>query len=297
MREADSQSVNGALEDSSKIVSPSVWHGAVKLCYDYTPAKTRLVSAWHQAPLKVQRAFYPEAEGICHTVLIHTAGGMAGGDCLTYKISLGPQARAVLTTAAASKIYRMPAQGAEQKIEIDLAEGACLEWLPQETIVFNQARYRQSLKVNLAPGAGWLGWDIYRFGRTASGEQFLEGQWRSHAEVWQSGVPLWIDRQWLPGGRPCLDHPHGLDGYPVVGTLAWVGQPVEPDFVKTLRSRWVDSGNTLGEVGVTRLQQGVVCRYRGPSTQDVRHWFTQVWHDVRSYALGQSACLPRVWQL
>jgi urease accessory protein len=227
-------------------------------------------------------------------VLIHTAGGVAGGDRLSADISLEPQAHAVLTTAAASKVYRMPTQGAEQIITADLGEGACLEWLPQETILFNQARFNQHVRVNLAPGARWLGWDICRFGRTACGEKFLEGEWRSHTEVRQLGVPLWVDRQWLSGGQPRLDHPHGLGGYPVVGTLAWVGQSVEPELVKRLRSCWTSDP---GEAGVTRLQQGVVCRYRGPSTHDVREWFTQVWNEVRSYALGQPACLPRVWQL
>ncbi len=270
------------------------WQGSITLRYDCPDLKTRLISTWNQAPLKVQRPFYPES-GTCHTVLIHTAGGMAGGDRLTYDIALAPKAHVVLTTAAASKIYRMPAQGAEQVITLDIAEDACLEWLPQETIVFNQAKFKQTLKVNLASGAKWLGWDVYRFGRTARGEQFLEGQWRSHTEVWQSGVPLWIDRQYLPGGQPSLEHPHGLGGYPVVGTLVWVGQSVEKDLIETLRSRWPQ--DKLGEVGVTRIQQGLVCRYRGPSTHDVREWFTQVWNDVRSYALGQPACPSRVWQL
>ena len=274
---------------------PAGWTGGATLRFDCPDdARTRLASSWHQAPLKVQRALYPESAGICHAVLLHTAGGMVGGDRLRIDISLAPKARVVLTTAAASKIYRMPTLEARQKVAITVAAGACLEWLPQETILFNQARFRQNLKVQLEPGGSWLGWDIYRFGRTARGETFESGEWRSRTEVWQSGIPLWIDRQWLPGRTECLEHPHGLGGYPVVGTFAWVGQAVEPELVSLLRSRW---SGACGEVGVTRLNRGVVCRYRGPSTQDVRQWFTQVWADVRSYALGQSACLPRVWQL
>lgn len=293
--------VQGGFTSQQSPVHAPAWSGAVKLHYDYDSSRTRLVSSWHQAPLKVQRAFYPEAKGVCHTVLIHTAGGMAGGDTLSYGISLGPHARAVLTTAAAGKIYRMPTQSALQQINISVAAGACLEWLPQETILFNQANFKQTVKVDLAPGAGWLGWDIYRFGRTARGERFLQGEWRSQTEVWQSGIPIWIDRQWLPGDRQFLDHPHALGGYPVVGTLVWIGQSVTTDLVKILRSRWSEcchrNRDSQSEAGVTRLQQGVVCRYRGQSTQEVRDWFMQAWSDVRSYALGQSACLPRVWQL
>jgi urease accessory protein len=272
------------------------WHGSVRLQYDRVQAKTRLASAWYQAPLKVQRPFYPESDSICHTVLIHTAGGMVDGDRLCYQVNLAPEAHAVITTAAASKVYRNPEQGTEQVIELNLEPGAFLEWFPQETILFNAAQFKQTLRVNLAPGARWLGWDIYRFGRTARGERFLEGQWRSHTEVWRGGVPLWIDRQQLPGNAQILDHPHGLNRCSVVGTLAWLGQSVERELIQALRSRWTQA-NFPGEVGITRLQQGLLCRYRGHSTADVRQWFTQVWNDVRFYALGQIACPPRVWQI
>lgn len=272
------------------------WQGAVDLHYEYADAKTRLVKVWHQAPLKVQRPFYPEGPDICHTVLIHTAGGMVGGDRLKYRLTVAPQAHAVMTTAAASKIYGTQVKLTEQVINLDIAENASVEWLPQETILFNQAQFKQTLKVNLAPHAGWLGWDIYRFGRTARGERFVEGQWRSQTEVWRGGVPLWIDRQWLPASPSILDHPHGLNQCPVVGTFAWIGKEVDRDFVQQLRALWMQLGLS-GEVGVTRVQEGVICRYRGQSTAEVRQWFTQVWHLVRFYALGQPACPVRVWQL
>jgi urease accessory protein len=280
---------------SSKAVA-NQWEGTVTLHYDRVGDKTRLAKVWHQAPLKVQRPFYPEAPGICHTILIHTAGGMVGGDRLIYHLTLAPQTHAVVTTAAASKIYCAQDKITEQVIEIDIAEQAYLEWLPQETIVFNQAKFKQSLKVNLGPKASWLGWDIYRFGRTARGERFVEGDWRSHTEVWRAGVPLWIDRQWLPASQQMIDHPHGLNQCSVVGTLAWMGQEVDRDFVQQLRELWTNLG-LEGEIGVTRVQQGFICRYRGQSTSEVRQWFTQVWNHVRFYASGQPACPVRVWQL
>jgi urease accessory protein len=272
------------------------WEGTVVLAYDRVQDKTRLAQVWHQAPLKVQRPFYPEAPSICHTILIHTAGGMLGGDRLIYRLTLATGSHAVVTTAAASKVYCAQAKTTEQVIEIDIAENACLEWLPQETIVFDRAQFKQTLKVNLEPNATWLGWDIYRFGRTARGERFVEGEWRSHTEVWQAGVPLWIDRQWLPASQQMIDHPHGLNGYPVVGTFAWIGQTVDREFMQALRDLWT-SLRLQGEIGVTRVQKGFICRYRGQSTAEVRQWFTQVWNHVRFYALGQPACPVRVWQV
>jgi len=65
---------------------------------------------------------------------------------------------------------------------------ACLEWLPKETIVFNGAIYRQDLRIELSPGARWLGWEITRLGRSAR-RKVLQGEWRSHTEIGSKAVP------------------------------------------------------------------------------------------------------------
>ena len=107
----------------------------------------------------------------------------------------------MITSAAASKIYRSSGLESQQNIDIKLEAGANLEWLPQETIVFDGAIYRQNLRVELAPTARILLWEITRFGRSARGEKFASGEWRSHTEVWQQNSPLWIDRQLLKRWR------------------------------------------------------------------------------------------------
>lgn len=272
-------------------VNGSSWCGNLQLTYGYGEGATQIVQSRSQAPLKVQRPFYPEGAEVCHSVILHTAGGIVGGDRLSLNLQLQPQAHALLTTAAASKIYRSNGQEAQQTVQINLAKGACLEWLPQETIVFERAVYRQNMRIELAPGASWLGWEITRFGRSARGEQFLQGNWRSHTEVWQQGRPLWIDRQWLPGSKEVFNSPHGLAGCPVVGSFTWIGQAVEPELVEQVRL-W--TGNT-GSSGVTRLPAGLLCRYRGDSTLEARRWFLEVWHLIRLLFLKRDACIPRVW--
>jgi urease accessory protein len=284
-------------------VCVSGWHGSLQLAYTHDHNGTQLTHAQGQAPLKVQRSFYPEGSAVCHSVVLHTAGGMVGGDSLSQTIRLSPHAHALITTAAASKIYgskgksRACPQGqqARQTIHIQIDQAACLEWLPQEIIVFNGAIYKQDLRVELAPGARWLGWEITRFGRSARGERFLQGEWRSHTEVWQQGRPLWIDRQWLPGGEDILDSPHGLAGKPIVASLAWVGQAVSPEIVEKARLIWA-AQDRQGEAGVTQLMSGLLCRYRGSSTSEVRNWFTDVWQLLRLSLLGRPSCPPRVWQ-
>ena len=232
------------------------WHGNLDLVYAQQQGKTQVISSQMKAPLKVQRPFYPE-DGVCHSVVLHTAGGIVGGDRNSLSFHLQPNAQALITTATASKIYRSNGLQAKQSIQIQVDADAYLEWLPQETIVFDGAIYRQDLHVELAPGAKWLGWEITRFGRTARGERFLTGDWKSHTEVWQQGVPLWIDRQWLPGGEKIIDSPHGLARQPIVGSLAWIGQAVEPEIVEKARVLFPHN-NSSSQGGVTRLPMGLL---------------------------------------
>ncbi|MEH2453143.1 urease accessory protein UreD [Nostoc sp.] len=269
------------------------WHGKLNLVYADRQGATQLIYNHQQAPLKVQRPFYPEGQKVCHSVILHTAGGVVGGDRLSFNIHLQPQAQALITTAAASKIYRSNGLQARQTIQMQVDAGACLEWLPQETILFNGAISRQDLRVELATGASWLGWEITRFGRSARGEKFLRGEWRSHTEIWQQGVPLWIDRQCLPGSEDIFHSPHGLAGKPIVGSLVWVGGAVSAEIVEKTRNLW----NGAGEVGVSRLQHGLLCRYRGSSTSEVRNWFIDVWQLLRVSFLNRGNCIPRVSQV
>ncbi|MBD2037526.1 urease accessory protein UreD [Leptolyngbya sp. FACHB-321] len=267
------------------------WRGSLKLVYGSVNHTTHVAFAQAQAPLKVQRSLYPEGQSVCHSIILHTAGGIVGGDRLALDIQLQPQANALITTASAGKIYRTSGLEANQTTHVNVATGACLEWLPQEMIVFDQARYRQAMRIELAPGATWLGWEMTRFGRSARNEQFLQGDWRSQTEIWQEGRPLWIDRQWLPGSEVSFYGNHGLAGCPVVGSFAFVGQPVDTKLVEQARLLWAGAG----EGGVTRLQSGLLCRYRGHSTADVRQWFVEVWRLIRLSFLGRSGCVPRVW--
>lgn len=298
--------------------NPASWHGSLDLVFSYNGGNTVLAHDRVKAPLKVQRPFYPEGSEVCHSTILHTAGGIVGGDRLSLNICLEAQAKALITTAAAGRVYRTNGLAARQTIQMQVADGACLEWLPQETIVFDGAIYRQDLRVDLAPKASWLGWEMTRFGRSARGERFLQGDWRSHAEVWQQGRPLWIDRQWLPGREDIFNSPHGLAGQPVVASFAWIGQEVSPELVEKVRSLWDKPSLTLpdpllsregqgktggdaylsrGTVGVTRLTVGLLCRYRGSSTVEVRNWFMEVWQLLRLSFLGRTNCTPRVWQI
>jgi urease accessory protein len=274
-------------------MSNSAWHGYIDLQFNKSTAgRTILTRSYARAPFKVQRPFYPELE-VCHTVLLHSAGGMVGGDRLSSQIDLAPQSRALITTAAAAKIYRSTGATAHQQIQIHIGANACLEWLPQETILFNQAKYQQDLHVDLDPGGIFCTWEIVRLGRSASQETFQQGCWQNALEVWQAGKPLWIDRQRLTGEQ--WSSPQAAAAQPILGLFAIVGQSITPDTVNKARALGPESSSG-SQWGATALQSGLVCRYRGSDRQAAQRWFMALWDLLRQQYLGRAACLPRVWQ-
>ena len=277
-------------------VKPSSWQGTLKLTYQQRGETTQPTQVYTQAPYKLQRPFYPQGKDICYSTIFHTAGGMVSSDHLSQSIHLYPHTHAVITTTAASKIYRSNGYTALQTVNLELVENACLEYLPRETIVFNGAQYRQHLKVNLASTATWLGWEIVRFGRSARGEQFLQGDWRSLTEVWQNNRIIWLDRPWLPAGKQVLESPHDLGGYPLMGTLVWLGKPVPPEIITEVRTLWKHTATT-GEAGTTQLISGLLCRYRGNSRAEVIDWFIEIWRLLRQWDGKKTPVTPRVWQV
>jgi urease accessory protein len=273
----------------------AVWHGEMDLTFSHQDSQTKLTQTKTIAPYRVQRSFQ-NPDGSCQVIMLHTAGGMVSGDRLTATIHLSDRSQALLTTAAAAKIYRSTGRQTHQQTHITVGPNARLEWLPQETILFDGALFQQSLRIDLEPGATALLWEVTRLGRTAHGERFTSGEWRSNSEVFRQGVPLWIDRQWLPASETQWHSPHGLSGHCIVGTLAWVGQAVSPETVQHLRTLWPPEQQ--GSIGVTRLTEGVVCRYRGQSSHAVRTGFLAIWQHLRSISSSSSPWeIPRVWML
>ncbi len=276
-------------------IARSPWRGQLDLTYAYQNDETRPIHVQTQAPLRVQRPHYPEGPSICYSTVVHTAGGIVGGDELAHNIHLQTRSQALITTPAATKVYRSAGPISQQTTTIQLDSESYLEWFPQETIVFNAAKYHQQLRINLEPGAVALLWDITRFGRTARGECFDVGDWRSDVEVWQGSRPLLIDRQHLPGNPEILQNVHGLNGFPVVGTFALVGLDSSGDLFLDLRHALQQSGVPAMNIGLTRGLKGVTCRYRGSSSQEARQAFVALWRVIRQFRNGKVPPLPRLW--
>jgi urease accessory protein len=203
---------------------------------------------------------------------------MVGGDRLIYDISLDAHSDVALTSASAGKIYRSLGPWSEQTVSLKLESGASVLWCPQETIIFDQARYQQSFQIHLAADAKFKGWEIVRLGRTARGEKFIRGHWRSSWEIWQEKKLIWGERQQLIGSDHLQSNPNGLGGHACVGTYLDLGHTFTQDLLEQARNitnPMVDRQS--GQLGLSlTATQGLIARYRGNSTQKAKSIFEQL---------------------
>ena len=159
------------------------WEAEIKLGFTRAGTGTVLSERRHRGPLRVQKALYPEGEAVCQTILLHPPSGIAGGDQLHIAANVGAQAHAQITTPGAGKWYRSSGPEALQSIDFTVGCGATLEWLPQETIVFDGARSRMETRVRLAADSRYIGWEILCLGRRAAGERFTQGSIGLHTRI------------------------------------------------------------------------------------------------------------------
>jgi urease accessory protein len=268
------------------------WRARLDLGYERRGARTVLAERRHDGPLVVQKALYPEGDEVCHTIVVHPPAGIAGGDELDLRIRAAPGAHALLTTPGAGKWYRSAGPWARQRIAVAASGDACVEWLPQETIVFDGAMADLRCDVALAGDARYIGWEILCFGRTGSGERFARGTFLSSTRIVRDGVPLWIERGQVDGGGRLLDSPAGLGGQPICATLV-AAAPAIPD---TLVSECRAIPSAAGEAAVTRLPGVLVARWRGASSEVARGYFARLWRCVRPALARRVAREPRIWR-
>jgi urease accessory protein len=269
------------------------WQARLELGFERRDAATILARRNHFGPLRIQKALYPEGEAVCHGILLHPPSGIVGGDELEINVGVGSHAHALLTTPGAGKWYRSAGPFAAQRLAIEVCDAGIVEWLPQETIIFNGARADMSTRVQLAATARFLGWEVLCLGRRASGEAFEAGELWLDTRVERDGRPIWLERGRIDGGSSLLHSPAGLAGHSVSGTLLAVGPGVPPEVLAACRD--IKPSEPNARHAVTNLPDVFVARYLGHSSEAARSWFVALWRVLRPALLGREMQLPRIW--
>ncbi len=244
----------------------------------------------------MQRAFYPEGADVPHVYVLHPPGGLVGGDRLSLDVVVGAGAHALLTTPAATKIYRTAGPVASQTQRLTVATGGTLEWLPQEVILHDGASAVLTTHVSLAAGARFVGIDTLCFGLPARQETFAVGRCQQRYEIWRGDRPVVIERGRFNADDPVHDANWGLGGARVHGLMVMSPAPSGGDVLAELRATAaaVPSGDWAA-VTVVADGDALVCRYLGPSAERARIFFQSAWTVLRPAVLGRAAVPPRIW--
>jgi urease accessory protein len=239
----------------------------------------------HEAGMLRVRFPNPASRDTLDAVIINTAGGMTGGDRARLDIKVEARGRLTVTTAAAEKIYRSMAADTQIEVKLDIGAGGVLAWLPQETILFNQARLRRTIDVVLAPSARLLLAEAIVFGRSAMGETVLSGLLFDRWRVRVDGALVFAETTCLEGAiAERLADPAIGGGRAAAATL--IAIPGDDATVAAVRAAQGDFG---AEVGASAWNGLAVVRLLAANGAALRHDLTGVLR-----ALGVP--LPRPWQ-
>lgn len=301
-------------ESSASESTFQTWKAHLNLQLSHSSRGTRLSRSVHRGPLYVQKPFYPEGPECAHIYLLHPPGGLVSGDELTISLSLEHEAKALVTTPGAAKMYRaretFPEQ--RQKTRLKVAENASLEWFPMESIVYDGAHALMDTRVDLSSGSFFCGWEIMCLGLPASDQAFDSGRFQQSYRVFVDGVPRFIDRLQIDeskrGFRAASAGLQGqaVNGFLLAGPLAWRSgaEPERREFqvnraeitslLEDLRAR-VSVEGLEGRIAITVVNDFLLARYLGPSTQESRITFIHLWEIIRPALLGLKARAPGIW--
>jgi urease accessory protein len=166
--------------------------GVVRIVLEGSEGGTRIADVFQRYPLRVMfpRTCSSEVE---EAVLVNASGGVAGGDRLEFAVTAPGNTSAAVTSQAAEKVYRALSEAARISTRLKVGEAAKLAWLPQETIVFNQARLSRETRIDLVSGAELLALEWLVLGRTAHGEELAAGHLDDSWRVRIDGRLAWAD--------------------------------------------------------------------------------------------------------
>ena len=250
--------------------------GESRVAFAVRDGATRLTDLYQRDPCRV---LFPDPEpgDPPQAVLVTTSGGIAGGDVLRMAVEVGPGGHAVVATQAAEKIYRAALGSAPCTIDVtlDIGEGATLDWLPQETIVFEGAQLKRRTVAHVDAGGSLLACEMVVLGRAASGERFTGGLLLDAWSVRRGSKLIWTDTLRIEGETPT--------GATVIG----VWDAPQPRFEKA--RALLETADEV-KAGVTLVNGVMVVRLLGEATA------------VRVAAMGflrdfRGTRLPRVWHV
>lgn len=265
--------------------------GVARAVFRQTEGVTHLADLFQRSPM---RMLVPASDdAIPLAIIVNTAGGLVGGDHLESDIAVETGAAALVTSQAAEKVYRSTGADTRVSNRLSAESGAWLEWLPQDTILFDRCRLRRTMRIDAASGSRVLAGEILVFGRVARGEHLTAGLIHDAWDIYRDGRLAWADVLHLDGDiAAVLSNPSTFDGARACSTIVYVADDpaAQLNLVRAHLAGDVASGATcIGPVLLVRMLSDDAARLRAA--------FGRLWIALRHEIGGQAAMLPPIWHI
>ncbi|HEX2116493.1 MAG TPA: urease accessory protein UreD [Alphaproteobacteria bacterium] len=264
--------------------------GLLRVRFERREGATVLADLHQKPPL---RMLFPRVDDpIPLAVCVNTSGGLVGGDRASVEVTAASGTAVTVTAQAAEKVYRSKALDTVIANRLAAQDGAWLEWLPQETIVFDRARLRRAMHIDVEGNARVLAGEILVFGRIARGERVTTGLVRDAWEVRRDGRLIWADALHLDNDiAAVLANAACFGDARAYATMLYAG-PDSATLLEALREHGLESGGAATCIGGM-----LIARWLSPDPAAVRRGFGKAWCYLRQQARGLPASLPRIWHI
>lgn len=252
---------------------------------------TRIVDVFQKSPVRIM---FPRVIGGAfeEAVLINTGGGIAGGDRLEYQVTASEGASIAVTSQAAEKVYRALDEPARITTKLKVSQAATLAWLPQETILFNTARIWRSTEIEVSLGAEVLAVEWIVLGRSAYGEQMVNGQITDSWRVKKDGRLIWADSfRCVDETYPHLHKKALLSRCKAIGTLIYFGRDLD-DRLELIRDITPSFECCCAATQVNRV---MIVRFAAEAAFELRLALQRVLHQFRQHSGPGPLRVPKMW--
>ena len=262
-------------------------HGAARLAFANRDNRNSIVERYASAPVRI---LTPSVQGgIPEAVLANTSGGIAGGDTSHVDILVAQNAQALVTGQAAEKIYRSIDMPASIRTVIKIEDGSTLEYLPQESILFNGAKLNRAVNISLGARSCLLLSEMFVLGRWAMNEDFTRGIFLDRWSIDVAGQPIWREGLRVEGGLSSLSSSLGFANARALATIFYAGANAA-EVLGLAR-------DVIGPMGGATIVRGMlVVRMLGNEAGMLKQQLGEIISIIRAAALGRPAEVPRVWR-
>jgi urease accessory protein len=260
--------------------------GAARVASKLRDGASVLADLYEQGSAKIRLPAIRRGAAL-EAVALNTAGGITGGDRLSYAAEAGPRSWLTLATQTAERAYRArPGQVGRVETRLTVGPGATMEWLAQETILFDGCALERRIAVDMAPDATFLLVEPRVLGRAAMGETVRAAHLREALDLRREGRLVWADRLRLDGDAECATSPLAtMGGARAFATLVYVA----PDAESRLDEARFLLGD--GDAAASAFDGALVGRIVSSDGYDLRR-------RLMAFLTGfRRAAPPRVWEM